>query len=240
MVIPARLGSTRLPEKVLLNDTGQYLIQHTWERVKAAKCAERVLIATDAEEVAEAARSFGAEVVITSSEHTCGTERVAEILRGTPEHEVVVNVQGDEPEMEPELLDAVAREVEGGEDFVTAAAVITEPALLTDPSVVNVVVDREDYALYFSRSEIPYERHYVEDAAPFLAHIGIYGFRREALLRLVDSEPGLYERVEGLEQLRILEHGWRIKVVRAPRYHGSVDTMADYRAFVERWRGGTP
>ena len=234
-MIPARLGSTRLPQKVLLKDSGKFLMQHTWEQAQKARCAERVIIATDSEDVFEAARSFNAEVLMTDSSHTCGTERVAEVARKFPQFQTIINLQADEPEIEPELLDTIAEEVEKGEEIVTAAAVVVDPAVLTDPATVKVVCDNNSYALYFSRSEIPYERYYYEETV-FLCHIGIYGFRREALLKFVKLERGKLERVEGLEQLRALENGMRIKVARAPRYRRSIDTEEDYRAFLRRLR----
>jgi len=238
VVIPARLASTRLPKKVLLKESGKFLVQHTWEQAKKASCAERVIIATDSHEVLDAARSFDAEALITSPSHTCGTERVAEVAERFPEYDVVINLQADEPEIEPGVIDAVAAEVAKGERMVTAAAVMLDPRVLTDPACVKVVCDRKSYALYFSRSEIPYERNYVEDAT-FLCHIGIYGFSRRSLLEFVRLERGLLERVEGLEQLRALEHGWRVKVVRAPRYTRSIDTIEDYEAFLRRLREGS-
>ena len=236
-MIPARLASRRLPKKVLLKDSGKFLMQHTWEQAQKAKCAERIVIATDSEEVYEAARSFDAEVIMTDPAHTCGTERVAEVAERLPQFKTVINLQADEPEIEPALIDAVAEEVEKGEEMVTAAAHVADPRLLTDPSCVKVVCDRNSYALYFSRSEIPYERNYLEETI-FLCHIGIYGFMRESLLRFVKLQQGLLERVEGLEQLRALENGIRIKVVRAPRYRRSIDTDEDYKSFLRRLREG--
>jgi len=235
IVIPARLASTRLPKKVLLKESGKFLMQHTWERARKARCAERVIIATDSEDVFDAARSFNAEVLMTDPAHTCGTERVAEVARKFPQFQTIINLQADEPETEPELLDTIAQEVEKGEGIVTAAAAVVDPALLTDPATVKVVCDNNSYALYFSRSEIPYERFYCEETV-FLCHIGIYGFSRDALLKFVELERGKLERVEGLEQLRALENGMRIKVVRAVRYVRSIDTEEDYRAFLRRLR----
>lgn len=237
IVIPARLASRRLPRKVLLKESGKFLMQHTWEKAKRAACSERVVIATDSEEVFEAACSFGAEVLMTSPEHTCGTERVAEVARRFPQYDVVVNLQADEPEIEIEVIEKVVLEVERGEGFVTAAAEVLDPRILTDPASVKVVCDRESYALYFSRSEIPYERNYVEEST-FLCHIGIYGFKRKNLLEFVKLERGLLERVEGLEQLRALEHRWKVKVVRASQYRPSVDTREDYESFLRRLREG--
>lgn len=238
VVIPARLASTRLPEKMLLKETGKYLLQHTYEAAVRASSVERVLIATDSDEIAEAAGEFGAEVMLTSPEHRCGTERVAEVAERMAGFDYVVNLQGDEPEIEPDVIDTVVEALKREEEapVVTAAATVSSPLLLSDPSVVKVVTDRRNYALYFSRSEIPYERHFVETLQPFLAHIGIYAYRRDFLLRFVKMERSSLELVEDLEQLRILENGYRIKVVKVTRYRRGIDTEEDYRAFVERYR----
>ena len=239
VVIPARLSSTRLPQKMLLKESGKYLLQHTYEAAVKAASAERVLVATDSVEIVDAAEEFGAEVLLTSSEHTCGTERVAEVAEKFPDFEFVINLQGDEPEIDPRLIDSVAKTIEEEKvaPVVTAAAPITDTKLLTDPSVVKVVTDRDGYALYFSRSEIPYERHFSEEIQPFLAHIGIYAYKRDFLLEFVKMERTPLETVEDLEQLRVLENGYRMKVVRVAEYRRGIDTEEDYRAFLERLKG---
>ncbi|MCX7703106.1 MAG: 3-deoxy-manno-octulosonate cytidylyltransferase [Planctomycetota bacterium] len=241
IVIPARLGSTRLERKMLLEETGKYLIQHTYEAAKRARCEKRIIVATDSEEIVRAAERFGAEVMMTSKEHRCGSERVAEVAQRFSEYSHIINLQGDEAEIESDVIDSVAEELEKEEvaPVVTAAASVIDPVLLSDPAVVKVATDKNGYALYFSRSEIPYERNFVEDVQPFLAHIGIYGYKRDFLLEFVGMERTPLERVEDLEQLRVLENGFRIKVVRVLKYHRGIDTMQDYRAFVERYRGET-
>jgi len=240
IVIPARLGSTRLPEKMLLKETGKYLIQHTYEAANSAKCEKRVIIATDSEEIKKAAESFNAEAVMTSEKHKCGSERVGEVAERFPEYESIINLQGDEVEIEPEVIDSVAEALEKERDgvVVTAAAPVVDPVVLSDPAVVKVVVDKDGYALYFSRSEIPYERNFVEDVQPFLVHIGIYGYKRDFLLKFVNMEQTPLERVEGLEQLRVLENGFKIKVIQVEKYHRGIDTIQDYREFLKRYKGG--
>ena len=173
---------------------------------------------------------------MTGSRHESGTDRVAEAARGLP-HEQIVNVQGDEPGIDPALIDRLARTLEEDRkaDWVTAARPCRGSAALEAPSVVKVVTDREGYALYFSRSVIPHARGRGMPARA-LAHVGIYGFRREALLRFASLPPSPLERTERLEQLRALEHGMRIRVLETRRASRSIDTPEDYRAFVRRCR----
>jgi 3-deoxy-manno-octulosonate cytidylyltransferase (CMP-KDO synthetase) len=228
-VIPARLASTRLPRKLLLRETGKYLLEHVYGAVARARSLDAVWIATDSAEIAEAARSFGAGVELTRSDHRTGTDRVAEVVARWPSVELAVNVQGDEPELRSldvdRLVDTLAR---SGADVATLAAPC--PAeLVGDPSTVKVVTDLAGRALYFSRSPIPHARF--EGAAP-LQHVGAYAFRREALDAFARLEPSPLERVEGLEQLRFLEHGRSIAVVTIERAPVGVDTPADYARFV--------
>lgn len=237
VVIPARLRSTRLPEKPLLRATGKYLVEHTWEQAKRIRGVTAVVIATDDERIAAAARSFGADVVMTPVDCPTGTDRVAGVVRGRRET-YVVNVQGDEPEFDPEevsaLLDAMRRNT--SLPMGTLAAVADSPEI-DRPSVVKVVLDREGCALYFSRSRIPFHRDAVAGDAvepPVLRHIGIYAFRRDALLAYAALEPTPLERAEKLEQLRALENGWKIRVVTGRRAPPGIDTPEDYAAFVAR------
>jgi 3-deoxy-manno-octulosonate cytidylyltransferase (CMP-KDO synthetase) len=241
VVIPARLRSTRLPEKPLLRATGKYLVEHTWEQARRIRGASAVVIATDDERIAAAARSFGAEVVLTPADCPTGTDRVAGVVRGRAEP-YVVNVQGDEPEFDPgevdALLDAMRRDT--SLPMGTLAAVAESPEI-DRPSVVKVVLDREGCALYFSRSRIPHHRDAVPGVPaepPVLRHVGIYAFRREALLAFAALAPTPLEQAEKLEQLRALEHGWRIRVVTGRRAPPGIDTPEDYDAFVARAAAG--
>jgi 3-deoxy-manno-octulosonate cytidylyltransferase (CMP-KDO synthetase) len=225
-IIPARYGSTRLPGKALLDIEGKPLIRRVYERVIGASRVSRVIVATDDPRIAEAVAAFGGEVVMTSPLHRSGTDRVAEaaVIAGG---DIVVNVQGDEPFIEPEVIDLVVRRVVEDQEIScsTAASPICDEAVWRDPNAVKVVTDLRGRALYFSRSPLPFWRDSGFGGA-FL-HIGIYCFRREFLLRYASLEPTPLERAEKLEQLRMIEHGWSIGVVETD--HGSigVDTEAD-------------
>lgn len=222
MVIPARYGSTRLPGKPLIMVAGKPILQWAYERA-CNSGAREVVIATDDERIAAAGKSFGASVVMTSLAHVSGTDRIAEVARAArwPDDETVVNLQGDEPLMPPQLLDQVARLLgrHAGAEIATLAVRIGSLAAFLDPNVVKVVTGLEGRALYFSRAPIPWSR----DAAPAgmasqrsfagaRRHIGIYGYRVGALNRLAALRPTMLEQVEKLEQLRALENGMDIRV----------------------------
>jgi len=226
-VIPARYGSTRLEGKVLADIGGKPMIQHVWERARRARLLDRVLIAVDDPRVLEAARSFGAEAVMTSKSHTCGTERVEEACRGT-DAEIVVNIQGDEPFIEPGMIDEAVEPLVGTDiPMSTIMRRITKPEELEDPGVVKVVTDSKGFALYFSRSLIPYPRR--KDRFEAFEHLGVYAYRKSFLQRFVGMKPTPLEVTEGLEMLRVLENGFKIKVVLTKyRYEAlSVDTAED-------------
>jgi 3-deoxy-manno-octulosonate cytidylyltransferase (CMP-KDO synthetase) len=233
-VIPARLHSTRLPEKALLRETGKYLVQHVWERARRARELERVIVATDDERIAAAVRSFGGEVAMTSRDHPSGTDRVAEVARGAAkEADAIVNVQGDEPQIDPADLDLLVAALR--EDPECAIATLATPfradADVALESAVKVVVDGLGRALYFSRSVIPWGARAGGDP-PALKHRGIYAFRRDALLEAAARPVVPLERQERLEQLRWLHAGQRIRVVITPRDGLGIDTPDDYRRFV--------
>jgi 3-deoxy-manno-octulosonate cytidylyltransferase (CMP-KDO synthetase) len=240
-IIPARYGSTRLPGKPLSDIHGKPMIQRVYERARLARSVERVLVATDDERIASAVRAFGGEVVLTSREHATGTDRLAEAVHGI-DAELVVNVQGDEPTLQPLWLDAAVAGLSA--DAALALATVSLPLAdaegMLDPSVVKVVADASGEALYFSRSPIPYVRleggggDLRRAAAAAVArglarrHVGLYVYRRHALERLAALPPTALERAEGLEQLRALQHGMRIKVVEVEGTPGvAVDTPAD-------------
>ena len=236
-VIPSRLGSTRLPEKALLRETGKFLIQHVWERVRGASRIGRVIVATDHPRILEAAKSFGAEAVMTSPDHASGTDRVAEVARGLSD-EVVVNVQGDEPEIDPADLDLLVECMEGEREcgVATLGTPFVRDDELASPAAVKVVVDAEGRALYFSRSVIPNGARAGARPPQALKHRGVYAFRRAKLLELAALAPAALEQLERLEQLRWLHHGERVRVAVTPRDGIGIDTPDDYRRFV---RGGT-
>jgi 3-deoxy-manno-octulosonate cytidylyltransferase (CMP-KDO synthetase) len=230
-VIPARYASTRFPGKPLTAIAGKPLIQHVVERCQAARALQEVIVATDDPRIRDVAARF-CRVEMTSPDHPSGTDRIAEVIqRNTAD--AAVNIQGDEPLMDPEVIDAVARALAHAE-MSTAAAPITHPGEYDNPNVVKVVVNAVDRALYFSRRTIPYvrdaaSRSVAEQLAafPFLKHLGIYGYRRETLLRLVKFPPSPLERAEKLEQLRALEQGIEIAVVRANYQAVGVDVPED-------------
>ncbi|MFP4057216.1 MAG: 3-deoxy-manno-octulosonate cytidylyltransferase [Candidatus Brocadiia bacterium] len=241
VVIPARYASVRLPGKPLLRETGKYLIQHVYERAALAARIDEVAVATDDERIRDAVESFGGRAVMTSPRHRSGTDRVAEAARQI-EADVVVNVQGDEAEVQPDAIDlAVDLLDRHHQAHVSTLAVPTcEPQLVRDPNLVKVVLDAQGYALYFSRAPIPASKSYPQfppgDSPVYLGHIGLYGFRRDFLFRFASLDRSPLEQREELEQLRILEHGYRL-VVGISSYQGfGIDTPEDYRGFVERWR----
>lgn len=219
-IIPARFASTRLPGKPLLRETGKYLIQHVYERVRLAKKVQRVIVATDDHRIAQAVGGFGGEAMMTAKDHPNGTSRVAEVAKSIL-CDKVINVQGDEPDIDPRLIDGLV-ELLNESDMATLATPSND---LDSPARVKVVVDRNSDALYFTRSKL---------AGAFL-HVGIYGYRKAFLLRLVRLPATPLEELEKLEQLRVLEHGHKIRVgiVQAPPF-GGIDTPADYAAFVKR------
>jgi len=245
VLIPARLGSTRFPEKVLADKTGKPLIQHVYEAARRAACATRVVVATDSDRVMAAVRNFGGEAVMTRTDHPNGTSRLAEaaaILRLAPDS-IVVNVQGDEPELEPAVIDAAVHSlVASGAPMATVASPFALP-LTSDndpanPNIVKVVVRANGDALYFSRALIPFDRD--EQHAPSsrpLRHVGLYVYRRSFLDTYLALPSTPLERCEQLEQLRVLEHGHTIAVAIAESAQAGIDTPEQYEAFVKRWRG---
>ncbi len=236
LIIPARLQSNRLPGKVLLKETGSYLIQHVWEQVRRFEKKGTVLIATDSVKVKEAAESFGAQVQMTRADHPSGTDRVAEAARSLdPAVDIIVNVQGDEPFICCEDIENLISTFDRDDtiDMATLARKRTDLTARDNPNIVKVVTGHSGGALYFSRSPIPFAR---EGTAPWLHHIGIYAYRRELLLRLSSLPPTTLEGYEKLEQLRVLEHGYRIKVILTEASYEGIDTREQYDKFVETIR----
>jgi len=234
VVIPARYASTRLPAKPLHPIAGKPLIQHVWERCARAKGIDKVIVATDDMRIAEAAFAFGAEVAMTSPKHRSGTDRVAEVAKKLGKYSHIINVQGDEPLVDPVVVAKLAAAM--GKDkkieMITSASIFTPDDDLTNPNMVKVVLDRESNGLYFSRSLIPYVRN--DGLKPkFYRHQGIYGYTTKFLLQFVKWKPGILEQAESLEQLRALENGAKIRVVLAKDAAVSVDTPEDVAA-VER------
>ena len=232
-VVPARWGSTRLPGKPLADIGGKPMVRHVVERAARARAVERVIVATDDERIAAAVRGFGGEVVMTGAGFATGTDRVAHVAAGLPEADIVVNVQGDEPLLEPAMIDEAVQPLlaDAALPVGTLARRIVDPAELSAPGVVKVVADRRGRALYFSRAPVPFAR----DLAPAalvgrgaaFAHVGLYVFRRDFLLRFPLLPRTVLEEVEQLEQLRILEHGFPIAVTVTAYASIAVDTEAD-------------
>jgi 3-deoxy-manno-octulosonate cytidylyltransferase (CMP-KDO synthetase) len=243
IVIPARFASTRLPGKPLLRQTGKYLIQHVYERACQARRASLVVVATDDPRIEAAVMAFGGRVVRTRRDHPTGTDRVAEVAR-TLNADVVINLQGDEPLVEPSALDRLAELLDRNPDAAAAtlAAPLTKLEDWRDPNRVKVVCDRYGRALYFSRSPIPFVRDgqpdFIKQPLQFLQHLGLYAYRREFLLHLASAPPTPLEELEKLEQLRILGMGRGIQVGVVQQQAIGVDTLADYESFVRNYRQG--
>lgn len=239
-IIPARLGSTRFPRKVLADRTGRPLIQHVWERAGRSRSVQRVVIATDSVEVRSAVAEFGGECLMTRADHPNGTSRLAEAseILGLRDFDIVVNVQGDEPEIEPEAIDAAVEAMcASGAGIATVASPFSAGEDPSNPNIVKVVIRRDGGAMYFSRSLIPHARVGGTPVAP-LKHVGMYVYLVSVLKRYVELPPSPLEMCEMLEQLRLLDNGYRMAVaVRDVRTTG-IDTPDQYDAFVARWNAG--
>lgn len=225
-IIPARLVAVRLPNKPLLDIAGKPMIWWVWHHAKQAKTLSEVMVATPDEQIAEVVRAFGGIAVLTSPRHRSGTERLAEVAQGLSA-DIIVNVQGDEPLMPPENIDAAARPLMNDPSLVMSSLMCPATEEEKDkPTAVKVVVDRAGNALYFSRSRIPYPR---DPSAPAVVykHLGIYAYRRDFLLRYASMEPTPLEQMEMLEQLRVLENGYRIRMVCVEQTSIGVDTEED-------------
>ena len=243
-VIPARVASTRLPGKLLLAQTGKPLIQHTWEAARRAGCFRELVVAAEGEDLIEAVRRFGGRCEPTG-EHPSGTDRIAEVVRRCfPECDVVVNIQGDEPEVDPEHLELLVRLLEEcpSAAMSTLATPIRDRHVRDSNSCVKVVRGEDGRALYFSRSLIPFCRDHDPDQllrgeTPWLLHLGLYAYRRDFLLELTERPVSRLERLEKLEQLRALEAGARIQVGIVEHPAVGIDTVEDYARFLARTRG---
>ncbi|HEY7208641.1 MAG TPA: 3-deoxy-manno-octulosonate cytidylyltransferase [Bryobacteraceae bacterium] len=227
-VIPARFASSRFPGKALASLAGKTMLQHVWERASLARYLSDVVIATDDERIAAAARKFGARVRMTSAAHFSGTDRVAEVASAEAAS-IYVNIQGDEPLIDPEAIDAAILSVEGDDavDMGTLKKQIYDPTDIVNTNVVKIVTDLLDNAIYFSRCPIPYERDGQSGEPLYFKHVGLYVYRRDFLVHYPDLRVGPLERAERLEQLRALENGYRIRVVETDYESLGVDTPED-------------
>lgn len=240
VVIPARFGSTRFPAKILAAATGKPLVQHVVEQVRQCKRVRQIIVATDDQRITDALKPFGTEVRMTSPAHQSGTDRIAEVASGLAD-DIVVNVQGDEPEIEPEIVDALIERLETHrDDMATAGTPFAADADPANPNLVKVILATDGRAIYFSRSPIPYRRDPQPQGLdlPYLLHLGIYAYRRSFLLEFASWKPTPLEMTEKLEQLRALEHGKSIFVLKVRRATHGIDTPEQYEAFVKRYKSG--
>jgi 3-deoxy-manno-octulosonate cytidylyltransferase (CMP-KDO synthetase) len=229
VIIPARFGSSRLPGKPLASIAGKPMIQHVVERVRRAKLVKSILVATDDERIKKAVEAFGGHAILTRPDHRTGTDRVAEVATHV-DAEIYLNIQGDEPLIDPGTVDAVVSAMLEDEEvhIATPCTAITRPNEIMDPNIVKVARDFDGNGLYFSRAPIPWVRDTKTTvAARHWKHIGLYAFRRDTLLEFPTLPPGELEHIEQLEQLRWLENGFRIRVVETDYDAVSVDVPAD-------------
>jgi 3-deoxy-manno-octulosonate cytidylyltransferase (CMP-KDO synthetase) len=232
-IIPARWSSTRFPGKPLHLIADKPLLRRVWERCGKAKTLDSLIVATDDMRIADAAFNWGAEVAVTSRNHPSGTDRIAEVARKAKEFAFIVNIQGDEPLIEPRLIDRIVEKLRSDHEIqiVTAAHPFEHPEDVLSPHQVKVVVDLAGNALYFSRAPIPFQG---KNRPLSLRHQGIYGFRRSALLQFVKWKPAPVERAESLEQLRPLENGVKIHVLITDKGSPGIDTPADAKALEQK------
>lgn len=247
VVIPARYDSTRFPGKVLAKDTGKYLIQHTYEQACKAKLPQVVIIAADDEKIVQAARSFGADCVMTSKDCPSGTDRIAQAVADI-DTEIIINVQADEPEIDPANIDTLAKLLIDNPEspMATLAAEFESAEQISNSNIVKVVTSIENQvsstkarrAIYFSRSAIPYDREKsgIGEKSNYLRHLGIYAYRKEFLLKITKLPQSHLEKIEKLEQLRVLENGYSILVAKVEHTCDGIDTPQQYAEFVKRYR----
>jgi len=236
-VIPARFSSTRFAAKVLAKDTGKFLIQHTYEQACLAKLPEKVIIAADDEKIVTAAETFGAECILTSVEHKSGTDRIAEAVADL-DVDIVINLQADEPEIDPDNIDYLAQLLIDNPDYpmATLSADFQSAEQVADPNIVKVITDCNNIAIYFSRFPIPYDREKsgVGNAQQYLRHLGIYAYRKQFLLKITTLTQTPLEKIEKLEQLRAIENGFPILVGKVKHVCDGIDTPQQYAEFVKR------
>ena len=229
-IIPARWSSTRFPGKPLYPIAGKVLLRRVWEQCKRAKNLDAVIVATDDMRIAEAAFDWGADVALTSANHCSGTDRIAEVARNAKQFGFIINIQGDEPLVDPRLIDKIVKKLREnrGIQIVTAAHRFEHPEDALSRHQVKVIIDLNGNALYFSRAPIPYS------GSAFLRHQGIYGFRRNVLLEFVKWKPTPLERAESLEQLRALENGVKVHVLITAKGSPGIDTPADAKTLEQK------
>ncbi len=230
IVIPARYGSSRLEGKPLIKVEGKPVIQWVYEKAMQSKLTDIIIVATDDERIFNAVKEFGGNVEMTSVNHKCGSDRIKEVVLRHPEISFIVNLQGDEPLIKPESIDEVIRNVknDAGADISTLIRQIT-PEEAENPNLVKCVIDNSGFAMYFSRSKIPFERN--AGKASFYGHLGIYGYKRNALIKMTELPQSDYEQAESLEQLRALQNGMKIKTSIVDFVPVGIDTAEDLEKF---------
>jgi len=230
IIIPARYGSSRLEGKPLIKVEGKTIIQWVYEKAQMAKLADIIIVATDDKRIFDAVKAFGGNVEMTSTEHKCGSDRIKEVVMRHPEISYIVNLQGDEPLIKPESIDEVIKNVNEIDcaDISTLIRKITSEEA-ENPNLVKCVIDNSGFAMYFSRSKIPFERN--AGKADFYGHLGIYGYKREALIKMTELPQSSYEQSESLEQLRALQNGMRIKTSIVDFVPVGIDTAEDLEKF---------
>ena len=230
IVIPARYGSSRLEGKPLIKVEGKPVIQWVYEKAIQSKLTDIIIVATDDERIFNAVKEFGGNVEMTSVNHKCGSDRIKEVVLRHPEISFIVNLQGDEPLIKPESIDEVIRNVknDAGADISTLIRQIT-PEEAENPNLVKCVIDNSGFAMYFSRSKIPFERN--AGKASFYGHLGIYGYKRNALIKMTELPQSDYEQAESLEQLRALQNGMKIKTSIVDFVPVGIDTAEDLEKF---------
>lgn len=231
IIIPARYGSSRLEGKPLLRANNKPIIQWVWEKASKCPLVDRVIIATDDERIFNVCKDFGAEVEMTSTEHKSGSDRIAEVAERHPEIAYIINLQGDEPLIEQANIELVIKGVLEDEkaDISTLLREIKDEDEAQNPNLVKCVFDVDNYAMYFSRSKIPYERN--AGKSKIYGHLGIYGYKREALFKMTKLPQTTYEQSESLEQLRALQNGMKIKVAVVDNIPVGIDTLEDFEKF---------
>ncbi len=230
IIIPARLNSSRLKNKLLLCANNKPVIQWVYEVAIKAKLASKVIVAADSEEIYNVVKSFGGNVEMTSNEHRSGSDRIAEVVKRHPEIEYILNLQGDEPQMDSNVVDSLIEVLHNSSaDISTPVRKITNKEQIEDPNCVKCVFNKENYALYFSRYPVPYPRKAEE--GEYFAHIGMYAYRRESLLKMTSLPAAMLEKTESLEQLRALYNGMTIKIILTNLNPVGIDTIQDFEKF---------
>ncbi|MBQ4646586.1 MAG: 3-deoxy-manno-octulosonate cytidylyltransferase [Candidatus Gastranaerophilales bacterium] len=230
IIIPARYGSSRLPAKPLLLVNNKPIIQYVYEAAKQSKLASEVIVATDDERIKEAVEKFNGKCEMTKKDHQCGSDRIAEVASRN-DFDYILNLQGDEPQITPDVIDLAIEALinDSKTDISTLVREIKDKEQINNPNCVKCVFDNEYNALYFSRCPIPYERN--ENQSPYYAHIGIYGYKKESLIKMTQLEQSNLEKQESLEQLRALQNGMKIKVAITDLNPTGIDTIEDYEKF---------